>query len=153
RVFAGGICLGLAYETRPEALLTIVGVGVAALAWPRLGRRWHALGALVLGLALVIAPYGLWMKARLGRFDPAPKVALARMIVDISDHIVWLPHQRTMFMMRIDAALTPEHDEFLLFKYFADPDGFDPRPYYPRQADHSEKRYYAGIYGLATEGM
>ncbi len=72
RFLAGGMCIGLGYALRPEAL--VAAFGAAALS--RGGRR----GALVViaGFTLVAAPYVGYLSVERGEFMLSPKVALVR---------------------------------------------------------------------------
>lgn len=131
-----GLVLGLALLTRPEAVITTAVLVLLGLLWPApLGRRLRALGALGLLLALVLLPYGLWLKAQLGVFELIPKVRYNTALADIAGRLRWEPGEESLGgrEQRVFFTLMPDSATFVMNHTFEHP-GSDPGAYFPLQA-------------------
>lgn len=131
-----GLALGLALLTRPEAVITTAVLVLLGLLWPApLGRRLRALGALGLLLALVLLPYGLWLKAQLGVFELIPKVRYNTALADIAGRLRWEPGEEALGgrEQRVFFTLMPDSATFVMNHAFEHP-GADPGAYFPLQA-------------------
>lgn len=141
RLLLAGLGLGLALLVRPEVVLTAAMAVLLVLVWPwPLPRRIAGLAALFVAAAVVVVPYGLWMRARLGDFEVLPKVRYNLPFADITAHMDWGAdqadlggrEQRTFF------TLMPDASTFVMNHAFAHRD-FDPRPQFPRTQDQASR--------------
>jgi len=79
RLIGAGVCAGLAYLSRPEALVAFPAALAAATLDGRSG-RWKRAGLVAAGFVLLAAPYVIGLSQARGRFSLSPKKDVARFI-------------------------------------------------------------------------
>ena len=141
RALVCGMGVGLALVTRSEAVITAGVLGAALLFWPGQKRRIVVCTVALVGAALVVMPYGLWMRAHLGQFEVLPKLRYNVPFADITDHMDWPTdeEQLTARDLRTHEAVMPDHATFVLDYAFSHP-AFDPRTMFPRRQGQASDR-------------
>lgn len=139
RAAGAGALLALGLLTRPEAVLTaavLATLFTLAPSGPRLRHRAGLVAALLGGAALLVVPYGLYLRSELGFFSVLPKVRYNTQFPTLVEHMEWQPDQTPDQArdLRVAHALMPDDATFVLDYAFYHPD-FDPRSMFPQRAE------------------
>lgn len=159
-----GVFVGLAFLTRPEAVVTFAALVSAAALFPLRGggakTKLALVGALAAATLTLVAPYAAFMHAETGRFDVMPKVTYNRMFADAYDHMIWPPDQAALTArdQRIVYALMPDDATFRILYAFDHP-SYDFAAQFPRQGAKSKLHALVGgaravvIDGVRASGL